>query len=383
MYSFKNINIFSGEKIDNWILGKFAKILKKEYEKYGVKTVLSYELSDTTDFNQCLIYLNCNPDTATQKDVVMITHVDQYWKVELLEKLLPKIRLGICMSKDQMDKLINLGLDKNKLCYVNPAHDGVIPIKKWVVGLASRVYNDGRKNETYFNRLAEVLDNRYFKFKIMGANWEPQVNYMRSKGFEVEYYPNFDYEIYTQKFFADMDYYLYMGLDEGQMGFVDAQSAGVKTIVTSQGYHLDSDSPITHPFTTYNELERIFLDIQKEKETIVNAMHSWTWECYAIKHLQIFEYLNSGKIIENNFKDGLNSLLANINSPQPQIDEKAKEEYLKYLKRKIVYKDIDYNKISKRKSFFKTLFSIKNECKNNRKRKIITIFGIKIKLHKK
>ena len=382
MFSFNHINIFSGEPLNNWILGKFAKNLKKEYEKYGVKTDLSYELNPKSDFNQCIIYLNCKPETASEKDVVMITHVDQYWKLELLEKLVPKIGLGICMSKEQMDKLINMGLDKNKLCYVNPAHDGVIPIKKWVVGLASRVYNDGRKNETYFEKLANVLDNKYFKFKIMGANWEPQVDYMRSKGFETEYYPDFNYEIYTQKFFADMDYYLYMGLDEGQMGFVDAQSAGVKTIVTEQGYHLDSDSPITHPFTTYDELEKIFLSIQKEKMDIVDAMQSWTWEKYAIKHLQIFEYLKSGKIIKNDFKDGLNSLLKN-RTEDFKYDEKAKENYLKYLKREITYKDINYVNPKQYITFKKILgsiFSVKNEIKNECKRKIITILGIKIKI---
>ena len=383
--SIKHINIFSGEPIDNWILGKFAKNMKKYFEEYGVKTDLSYKLSQIADFNQCLIYLNCNPDLASKKDVVMITHVDQYAKFELLEKLLPKIGLGICMSKDQMEKLINLGLDKNKLCYINPAHDGVIPVKKIVVGLASRVYNDGRKNEIYFNKLADVLDCNYFKFKIMGANWDPQVDYMRSKGFEVEYYPKFDYEIYTKKFFADMDYYLYMGLDEGQMGFVDAQSAGVKTIVTTQGYHLDSDSPITHPFTTYKELEKIFLGLQKEKMDIVDAMKHWTWENYAIKHLHIYEYLKTGRIIENSFKDGLNSLLQNRNLTVKPVDEKAKQEYIDYLKREIIHNKTlkAYHKGPlKLSKIFKTLFSIEKERYANYKKKTITIMGIRISLKK-
>ena len=382
----KHINIFSGEPINNWILGKFAKNMKKYFEEYGVKTDLSYKLTPNADFNQCIIYLNCDPNTATDKDVVMITHVDQYGKFELLEKLLPKIGLGICMSKEQMDKLINLGLDKNKLCYVNPAHDGVIPVKKWVIGLASRVYNDGRKNETYFNKLADVLNCDYFKFKIIGANWEPQVDYMRSKGFEVEYYPQFDYEIYTKKFFADMDYYLYMGLDEGQMGFVDAQSAGVKTIVTNQGYHLDSNSPITYPFTTYEELEKIFLNLQKEKKEIVDAMQLWTWKNYAIKHLHIYEYLKTGRVIKNSFKDGLNSLLDNINSANRPVDEKAKQEYVSYLKREIVYNDklqSYVGKSSKKLKFLEKLFSIKSEKKDGYKRKVLTILWVKVKLNKK
>lgn len=383
-YTFDKINIFSGEEVDSWILGKFAKILEKQYSDFGIKTTISRSVNHNEDcFNHCLIYLHCNPETASNKDVLMITHIDAYWKYQLLEQLLPKVALGICMSKDQMDKLINMGLDKNKLCYVNPAHDGIIPVKKYVVGLASRVYSDGRKNENYFCKLADILDCKYFKFKIMGAHWEPQVEYMRSKGFEVEYDNDFNYEKYTQYFFADMDYYLYMGLDEGQMGFVDAQSAGVKTIVTAQGYHLDSDSPITHAFMTYEELEKIFVDLQNEKMSIVEAMHDWTWENYAIKHLHIFEYLSSGKIIDNNFKDGINSLINNINSPATIIDEKAKTDYIKYLKREIIHKDVAYVKNSKSLSFLEKIFSVRNCIENGKKRKIITILGIKIKLLKK
>ena len=385
MYNIKNINIFSGEPLNSWILGKFAKILKKEYEKYNISVNYGYSTNSDIDFNHCIIYLHCNPETATEKDVVMITHIDEYWKYELLEKLVPKIAVGICMSKDQMNKLINMGLDKNKLCFINPAHDGVIPIKKWVVGLASRVYPDGRKNEIYFNKLANVLNPKYFKFKIMGANWEPQVEYMQNKGFEVEYYSDFNYDIYTKKFFADMDYYLYMGLDEGQMGFVDAQSAGVKTIVTSQGYHLDSDSPITHPFSNYEELEQIFLNLQQEKKNIVDAMQDWTWEKYAIKHLQIMEYLKTGKIIENSFKDGLNSLIYN-KEHDFQYDVQEKENYLKYLKRDIKINEAIKNAYipdSKQKvSFGELIFSIKNEYKDNTKYKIFRILGLKFTFKK-
>ncbi len=384
--SIKEINIVLGDKKDSWIIKKIAEKLNTETIKLGVSSNISTTFNKNADFNLGLIYHNFVDKELTPFDVLMITHVDQYWKFELLEKLISKIGLGICMSKEQMDKLINLGLDKNKLCYINPAHDGVIPVKKWVIGLASRVYNDGRKNETYFNKLADVLNCDYFKFKIIGANWDPQVDYMRSKGFEVEYYPQFDYEIYTKKFFADMDYYLYMGLDEGQMGFVDAQSAGVKTIVTTQGYHLDSDSPITHPFTTYKELEKIFLGLQKEKMDIVDAMKDWTWENYAIKHLQIYEYLKTGRVIENSFKDGLNSLLENINSAPKAVNEKAKWEYLNYLKRKIVYNDSLQSYIcnsSKKLVFLEKIFSIKNEKKGGYKRKVLTLLGIRIKMKKR
>ena len=42
------------------------------------------------------------------------------------------------------------------------------------------------------------------------------------------------------------------------MGFLDACAAGVKTIVTPQGYHLDAMRGITHGFKELPELVAIF-----------------------------------------------------------------------------------------------------------------------------
>jgi len=61
---------------------------------------------------------------------------------------------------------------------------------------------------------------------------------MRKNFFEVEYHENFDYEVYKE-LIPTLDYYLYVGKDEGQMGFIDALAAGIPTIVTPQGFHLD------------------------------------------------------------------------------------------------------------------------------------------------
>ena len=52
-----------------------------------------------------------------------------------------------------------------------------------------------------------------------------------------------------------------MGMDEGQMGVLDAHAAGVKTIVTSQGYHLDLKNSVTYPFEKFDSLLDIFLII--------------------------------------------------------------------------------------------------------------------------
>ena len=300
------IHIVCYDDVHTWILGKFAIKMDENLHKLGIQSTISDKPDLNADINHHLIYTNYNGEKTTI-DTVMITHIDRMSKFNMLQNQMKAAGLGICMSRETMVNLAKMGIEKNKLCYVNPAHDGTIPIKKIVVGIASRTYIDGRKNEYYLNKLADKLNHRYFKFKIFGNGWEPQVKYLNENNFEVEYTEQFDYDKYLQ-FIPSLDYYLYMGTDEGQMGFVDALSAGVKTIVVPQGYHLDANNGITHPFTTYNELENILLQIQKEKELLVSSVDAWNWFNYTKKHVEIWQYLIDNKKIRSDFSDGINSL---------------------------------------------------------------------------
>jgi hypothetical protein len=239
----------------------------------------------------------------------MVTHIDSIFKLNLLRDKIRTASVGICMSKETMEYLAKMGLDKKKLCYINPAHDGKIPIKKITIGIASRVYNDGRKNEFYFDKLAEKLNPDFFKFKIMGNGWESQIESLQRHKFEIDYIDHFDYQEYL-KFIPSLDYYLYTGFDEGQIGFVDALSAGIKTIVAPQGYHLDAENGITHSFRNYDELETILLILQEEKQRLVKAVVSWNWYDYTLKHVEIWKYLLGKTKIKSTYTDGVNTLIS-------------------------------------------------------------------------
>ena len=65
------------------------------------------------------------------------------------------------------------------------------------------------------------------------------------------------------------------------MGFVDACAGAIPTIVTPQGFHLDAPKGITHPFTGFPQLERIFLHIAAEKKARQRSVADWTWSNYA------------------------------------------------------------------------------------------------------
>jgi len=340
------VRIVCYENVNEWILGKFALKMKENLSYLGIESDISNEPDRTADINH---HINYGPyrGGSGSKDTLMITHIDNYDKLVSIRKNLHEASLGICMSKETMLWLAEMGADKDKLCYVNPAHDQLAKIKKIVLGISSRVYADGRKNESYFSSLAKELDSKYFSFKIMGGGWDKQVRDLRKNGFEVTYFNSFIKEEYYPMI-TSLDYYIYMGTDEGQLGFVDALAAGVKTIVTPQGYHLDPENAITHPFTNYNELLEILLKIQKEKSHLTDSISSWNWLDYTKKHVELWKNLLGETFIESGYYDGLSSLrmMRELCVAPNNTDIQKKEKALKKTKIKhFIRNNINYNGI--------------------------------------
>lgn len=306
------VRIVCYEDVNAWILGKFALKMHENLTKLGVSVDISNSPDLEADINHHIIYGGYGPEVSSL-DTLMITHIDNTDKLSLLKKQMQTAKMGICMSKEAMINLYNLGIPREKLCYINPAHDGVIKPRPLVVGITCRVQNDGRKREYMLDKLAETLNPDEFSFKIMGEYWTPHVAKLQNKGFSVEYHDKFDYGTYI-KLIPSLDYYLYMGQDEGQMGFIDALAAGVKTIVTAQGYHLDAIDGISYPFNTLNELLNVFEEISQERRTLINSISSWNWKDYTIKHLQIWEYLLGQRsfgrddIHNTRYTDGISSV---------------------------------------------------------------------------
>lgn len=329
------VRIICYDDQNDWILRKFALKMQECLIKLNINVDINKIPDPHADINHHIIYNQYNVDQFEidqyNKDSIntmMITHVDETEKLNLLQQNLSEASLGICMSKETMLWLAKMGIEKNKLCYINPAHDQLVEIKKFVIGIACRVQTDGRKREKFIDNLANELNPKYFSFKIMGDSWDPQVKNLIKNGFEVEYINHFDKDKYYPMI-TSLDYYLYTGMDEGQMGFIDAAAAGVKTIITSQGYHLDAVNGITHPFTTYEELLKIFLEIQKDRSKLVDSVASWNWLDYTKKHVELWNYLLGDKSIKSDYIDGLNSLIEMSNEeiiPDSKfIDKKMSE----------------------------------------------------------
>lgn len=297
---------------DGWILQKFAAKMQEELQKKGIEADVGKCVDLKADINHHIAHHNYEPIQDCH-DTLMITHVDSVNKLNLLKHQLKTAKMGICMSRDTMLQLISMGVPREKLCYINPAQDGVIKPKKYVLGITHRVHEDHRKRVDALVDICEEISPDYFEFKIMGDGWEEIIEKVREKGFTVTYYPEFNYEIYVQ-LVPSLDYYLFWGFDEGSMGYLDALAAGVGTIVTPQGFHLDTRNGLTYPCRTIADFVDVLSKLEMEKRKITDAVADWTWENYTAKHIEVWKYILGIEediyVNKHRYEDGIFSVLS-------------------------------------------------------------------------
>ena len=166
------------------------------------------------------------------------------------------------------------------------------------MGITSQVTPDKCKREDLLIRVADTIRLDAFHFEIIGRGWEEIIPHLEAAGATVRYYPGThdleDYQIHLERILT-FDYYLYMGFDEGSMGFLDALAAGIPTIVTPQGFHLDINGGITHPFSNAVQLSDIFRKLAWERQRLIDSVSALTWDEYARQHAIVWRALLGGR----------------------------------------------------------------------------------------
>jgi hypothetical protein len=304
----KRINIVCTEPV--WIFRKFADRMAEELTKKGFDVQVGLFPDRDADINHYIDHSLYKP-ICDLRDTLMVSHIDSLGKLSMLKTQLSIARMGICMSNETMLSLAQMGLPREKLCYINPAHDGKMKHKKYVLGVTHKVHGDRRKRVSALTDICKAISPDFFEIKIMGMDWEEIVSDIRAMGFEVEYHNEFDYEKYHE-LMPTLDYYLFWGYDEGSMGYLDALAAGVDTIVTPQGFHLDFAKGITHSCQTVDDIISVLQGIEKSKRDRIGLVENLTWAAYVDKHLEVWNYiLGNGYEVTNKHKylDGINSVL--------------------------------------------------------------------------
>jgi glycosyltransferase involved in cell wall biosynthesis len=288
------IRIICYEDVDAWILGKFAKQLCGNLISFGRKADIA-KIGDTTaSIGHHIIYYDAKEKWAAI-ETFMITHLDTDWKIEKVRHQLELYDMGICMSKETRTKLITMGMPASRLCYINPAQDGVIKPRPLVVGIASKIHSDKRKNEDSIIDVFLQLPKDGFILKIMGMGWEDHVQKLKDADYSVVYFEKFNYEDYVSSFMPSLDYFIYFSYDEGSMAFLDAIAADAKTIVTPQGFHLDIPGGIDYSINNLADIIPILTQIYEDRIARTSRVSAYNWQEYTRRHILVWDYLLTQK----------------------------------------------------------------------------------------
>jgi len=288
------VHIVCYEQPPSWILGKIAHKLCNTLKTLSIDSTISDQPDFNADVNHHIYYLPFKGH-KTKIDTLLVTHIDKQEKLRILLGQLAVADGAIFFSEQTRNMLQIAGAPTNKLTVINPPQDEVIKPRKMRVGLLTNIYPNYRKREDLIYDLVSSVNLSGFEFIIMGTGWENLAQILEQKKIEYTWHPRFEYEEYT-KVVPQLDYFLYTGMDEGSMAFLDILAADVKTIVTPQGFHLDAGIPIDHPFETADELKSIFQQITKTRRLRPNAVAMWTWENYAASHIVFWRSIINQKV---------------------------------------------------------------------------------------
>lgn len=286
------INLLLNPANRSWIIQKIAENLARDLERIGVATSITDTVDESADLVHHMSWAFANVQTR-QPSTMFITHLDDLFKLNQVRAMLEsEVQVGICMSSDTMRQLQQHGCKPPSLYYISPAHDGGIQPRRIVIGITSRVYPDGRKREAVLQEVAQRMDLSALEFRIFGLGWEATNEVLRAAGAQVEYFGETDdfrkdYDT-LQAAIPHFDYYLYLGMDEGSLGTLDALAAGVATIVTPQGFHLDLPGGIAHPVVSADDLHGVFSQIALSRAQRIASVSDLSWARYAQRHADLW-----------------------------------------------------------------------------------------------
>lgn len=285
----------------SWILEKMAKRLSDGAAANNVVADVASTPDPSADLNHWMSYAFANERHSTPTSMT-ITHLDDPYKIRMVGRLLKgSVNLGICLSSDHARYLVEQGLPADRLAYVVPGHDFIASPRPIVIGITTRLYPDGRKREAMLVELARHVDLSAFRFDIFGLGWDGVIEQLKAAGAKVNYFPGTTDFIADYQVIADalphFDYYLYLGRDEGSLGTLDALAAGVKTIVTPQGFHCDLPGGVTHPVWTQQDLNHVFEQIAQNRHSLTAAVAPFSWDAYAQAHCLLWSDVVEGRPI--------------------------------------------------------------------------------------
>lgn len=280
-----------------WILEKIAIRLRNQFELNKYKSEIDSVPDEKAQVNLWMQYtdktlVSCAKSGLT-KCFALVTHVDDSFKLARV-KLLIQLKVTIIfMSEAHAHEVAEmLDIDEAFEFALIPS-DFNNHFRPFRIGIVSKCYPDGRKNENWLVKFAKdgILNN--CEFAVVGEGWEATITNLKVMGIPCEIFSNSNgnairYED-IKSFYDTLDLYIYFGFDEGALGSLDAYLFRKDILVTRQGFHthfaLKEDSFVLNYEDAKFKLNQKIVEYRLWLETTL----PWTWDFYAKKLISIFE----------------------------------------------------------------------------------------------
>lgn len=282
-----NVHIVIPEPETNWILGKIRDKLIEHASAEDTQITTSGGVDREADVNHYIPWWAAH-GRLQSPSVLMVTHItpDETWKQRALE-ILPQATHLTTMSRQAKGRLEMWGIPPENISVAHVGIDQDWQPRPIVVGLAYRIYGDGRKRETILLELADKMDLSAFRFMFIGTGWGAITAQLQERGVKATYYNTDDYDVHKEMV-PYFNYWLYTpAWDEGSMGMLDALACGVQCILPRTGYCLDA-APCAYWYDNLDQLAATFREIQYKRWKHREGIASWTWENYGRLHQEIY-----------------------------------------------------------------------------------------------
>ncbi|MBQ7439180.1 MAG: hypothetical protein IJV28_04350 [Paludibacteraceae bacterium] len=226
----------------SWIVGKLARDIESSLQKAGIPC----RNGELDDYNgeEIVFHMQyhwASPIPTAKHNSVFYTHTINVLYETDIQMLKDRFDSFICMSPEDAQYLIELGFDQSKV------FGRILPIrtpfiKPISIGIFSACYGNHVKNEQWLiDYCTRNPDAKYANFVFVGKGWGGVCEALENLGCTYEWHNvsrSLPYEYLFQiNKLANLNYYIYMGMDGGAMGTYDAYAVDVPLCVTFDGFH--------------------------------------------------------------------------------------------------------------------------------------------------
>ena len=304
----KSVQLVLHPDQEGWILHKIAQRMKRELESMEIETKIVSDPEGNADVFFWLYYghngIIEHAKSSPQKGIhsAFVTHVDDAVKTNKVAKLVNnKIDL-VFMSEDHANT-VSAALGLNKFFNILLGSDLSAYDVPYRVGIFSKRFSDGRKNEKWLIRLAKEIDLSDVEIIFVGSGWKVVASKLQSLGVSTIRYDDDEnkYPEYSEfpGIYKSLDLFLSPSFDEGSMGSLDAFILGRDMLISRHGFHIELELDDENYLDSYQDLKGKFtIRLNKFRKRRMRA-RDWSWRNTAIDLLDHWNELSEKPVIHS------------------------------------------------------------------------------------